>query len=118
MRIRRGDSVVVITGNEKGKVPRRVIQIVDGGHQLVVEGINRVQKHVKKGHPKSPQGGRLTIEMPIDASNVMLFCPACNKGTRVSYAYDNEGQKSRVCRKCRKAIGAPIGTPRKRYAKA
>jgi large subunit ribosomal protein L24 len=118
MRIRRGDNVVVIAGNDKGSVPRRVIQIKEGGKKLVVEGINRVQKHVKRGHPKSPQGGRLTIEMPIDASNVMLFCSSCNSKTRAGYKYEDDGKKLRVCRKCQAAIGAPMSPPRKRYAKA
>jgi large subunit ribosomal protein L24 len=117
MRIRKNDQVVVIAGNDKGSAPRRVIQIIDGGKKLVIEGVNRVQKHVKRGHPKSPQGGRLTLEMPVDASNVMLYCSKCTAKTRASYVYADDGAKLRVCRKCKGTLGSPMSPPRKRYAK-
>lgn len=118
MRIRRGDNVIVVAGDDKGSVPRRVISVVKKGTQVVVEGVNRVQKHVKRGHPKSPQGGRLTVEMPIDVSNVMLFCPSCNSKARVGAQYSDDGRKLRVCKKCKAQIGNPISPPRKRYAKS
>lgn len=104
MRIRKGDMVVVRTGDDSSRTPRRVLRIVDGGVRIVVEGVNRVYRHVKKGHPKSPQGGRLSVEMPIDASNVQVFCPNCNRGVRVSSRLDAAGAKYRGCRKC----GSPL----------
>ena len=85
------------------------------GRQIVVEGVNRVYKHVKKGHPKSPQGGRLSIERPIDASNVQFYCSACRRGTRVGLRYTPEGRKERFCRKCNASAGV-ISPPRPRYA--
>ena len=85
MKIKRGDMVVVIGGDQASRTPHRVTQVLDGGKQLLVEGINRVFKHVKRGHPKSPQGGRLNLETPIDASKVMYFCGSCNKGVRVGF---------------------------------
>ncbi|MFN5300300.1 MAG: 50S ribosomal protein L24 [Planctomycetaceae bacterium] len=116
MRIKAGDEVVVITGEDSGPTPRKVQRLIDGGKKLVVEGVNRVYKHVKRGHPKSPQGGRLSLEMPIDASNVLVYCSACGKGVRVGFAYREDGTKYRFCRKCKADMGA-IGKPRARYAK-
>ncbi len=57
---------------------------------LLIEGINRVLKHVKRGHPKSPQGGRLNLEMPIDSSKVMFYCGSCSKGVRVGFRFQSE----------------------------
>jgi hypothetical protein len=63
MRILKGDMVVVSAGDDRAKQPRRVLRLVEGGARIVVEGVNRVYRHVRKGHPKSPQGGRLSVEM-------------------------------------------------------
>lgn len=100
MRIKKGDLVEVTTGADARKQPRKVLEIVDDGQKVIVEGVNRVYKHVKRGHPKAPQGGRLSLEMPIAISNVMLYCDTCAKGVRVSAKYDTDGTKKRVCRKC------------------
>ncbi len=105
MRIRQGDLVVVISGNDAGPTPHRVTQVVDGGRQVVVEGINRVLKHVRRGHPKSPQGGRLNLEKPIDSSNVMFYCDACKRGVKVGFRYTDDGAKERHCRKCGRSLG-------------
>ena len=59
------------------------ISVVQGGTKVLVEGVNRVYKHVRRGHPKSPQGGRLSREMPIDISNVLLYCNSCGRGVRL-----------------------------------
>ena len=104
MRILKSDMVVVRTGDDSAKSPRRVLRIVEGGARIVVEGVNRVYRHVKKGHAKSPQGGRLSIEMPIDASNVQVYCAKCDRGVRVGSRTDAAGKKYRGCRKC----GSPV----------
>lgn len=116
MKIQRGDMVIVVAGNDSADTPRKVIQVLDGGHKVVVEGVNRVFKHVRRGHPKSPQGGRLSLEKPIDASNVKLQCTACGKATRVGFRYTDEGSKERFCKKCQAAQGT-ISPPRAQYAK-
>ncbi len=118
MRIRKGDSVVVVAGDDRSDVPRRVVEVLDEGRKLVVEGVHRVHKHVKRGHPKSPQGGRLMLELPIDASNVMVYCTSCNSKTRAGARFTDEGRKVRYCRKCSAQIGEPLSPPRARYAKA
>ena len=116
MKIKKGDSVVVITGDEKGPAPKRVINVIDGGRKLVLEGVNRAFKHVRRGHPKSPQGGRLQVELPIDASNVRLHCPACNNPTRAGYRFTDDGAKERFCKKCGGALGT-ISPARAGHAK-
>ena len=115
MKIHRGDSVIVICGNDAGPTPHRVVQIVDGD-KVMIEGVNRVLKHVRRGHPRSPQGGRLTLEKPIHISNVMYYCESCSKGTRVGYRYTDDGSTERFCKACGASAGT-ISPPRAKYAK-
>jgi len=103
--IRKHDLVQVIRGNDAGASPRRVVQVLDGGRKLQVEGINQVKRHVRRGHPKSPQGGRLQLDMPIDSSNVLFYCGNCGHGVRLGIKYV-EGEKLRVCKKCGESRGA------------
>ena len=122
MKIKKGDLVVVTTGDditrdEKGRwTPKRVLSVIDEGSRVVVEGVRRAFKHVRRGHPKSPQGGRLQVEMPIDASNVRYYCGSCNTPTRLGYRYAADGAKERFCRKCGASAGT-ISPPRPQYAK-
>jgi len=115
MKIKRGDMVVVTIGDDAGQTPRKVLQMVKGGKKLIVEGVNRVYKHVRRGHPKSPQGGRLSREMPIDISNVALYCEKCARGVRVGYKYNQDGSKIRQCKRCEANLGV-VSPPRPRYA--
>jgi large subunit ribosomal protein L24 len=117
MLIKSGDTVEVRTGNAKG-TRAKVLSVLtskrpEGGHRLVVEGVNRVYRHIKRSQ-KNPQGGRLSKEMPIDASNVLYVCTACGKATRLGTKLTAEGAKVRVCRKC----GAEQGTLRRTRVKA
>jgi large subunit ribosomal protein L24 len=116
MRIKRGDMVQIVTGDDAGATPHRVLQVVEEGKRIVVEGVNRVYKHVRRGHPKSPQGGRLSIELPIDTSNAMLYCGTCGRGVRVGYRYRDDGSKERFCKKCGTTFDV-ISPPRAAYAK-
>ena len=80
MHVRKDDMVEVIAGDdaEKGR-PHKVLRVLADKSQVVVEGINRVYKHVRPNR-RNPQGGRLSREMPIDASNVLLYCSNCRRG--------------------------------------
>lgn len=98
MHIRKGDVVEVLTGNSSG-TRGSVLSVDRKNGKLVVEGVNRVLKHVKRGHPKSPQGGRLQTELAIDASNVALIDPQTNKPTKVSVRINADGSKDLVARK-------------------
>ena len=117
MRIKQGDMVVVTVGDDAGSQPRKVLEVLSGGRQLLVEGVNRVYKHVKRGHPKSPQGGRLSMEKPIDGSKVLYYCSSCSKGSRLGYRYTAYGRKERFCKKCDASAGV-LSPPRPSYAPA
>lgn len=114
MLIRKDDQVEVITGDDKGSPSDRriakVLKAIPSKNKIVVEGVNLVYKHMKPSQ-QNPQGGRLSKEMPISVSNVMLFCPKCNRGVRVGKRISADGQKQRVCKKCGQSLG-DIG-PRK-----
>ncbi len=108
MHIRKDDQVEVITGDDRGTPSHRriakVLRVLPEKNKIVVEGVNRVYKHLKPSQ-KSQQGGRLSKEMPIDASNVMLMCPSCNRGVRVGHRFTDTGQKQRYCKACSASLG-------------
>ncbi len=98
MHIRKGDTVEVVSGDDSGS--RGTVLSVDNKNgKVVIEGVNKVYKHVRRGHPKSPQGGRLHTELAIDASNVMLVCPETNKPTRVGVKINVDGSKELVAKR-------------------
>ncbi|HEV3343488.1 MAG TPA: 50S ribosomal protein L24 [Pirellulales bacterium] len=104
MHIRAGDTVKIICGDDKG-VTGKVLTIDRQAGKLVVEGVNRVYKHVRRSQ-RNPQGGRLSKEMPVQIANVLLVCPSCNQAARTGSRVAADGSKERVCRKCGKGIGA------------
>ena len=85
MHVRKDDIVEVLTGDDAGtpqaRKTGRVLRVLNDRNKVVVEGINRVYKHLKPSR-KNPQGGRLSKEMPIDVSNVLLYCSTCRRGVR------------------------------------
>lgn len=92
-RIKVGDSVVVTTGADKGRTGR-VMKVLGDKNKVVVEGINRVWKHVRPNQ-RNPQGGRIQKDAPIQESNVMPVDPATGKGCRVKFE-DRNGVKHRI----------------------
>lgn len=116
MKIKKGDMVLLTAGDEATATPRKVTEVVDGGERVVLEGVNLVYKHVKKGHPKSPQGGRLRLEKSVSASNVAYYCESCKKGVRLGYRFQPDGSKERFCKKCGSSAGQ-VSPARARYAK-
>ena len=102
MMIRKDDTVMVMTGDDKGS-SGRVLRILTEKGKIVVEGVNRVYRHMKPSR-RNQQGGRLSKEMPINVSNVRLFCPACRTGVRVGKRIEG-GKKERVCKKCGGGLG-------------
>ena len=94
----------VIAGDDTGS-RGKVLRVDRDAGKLVVEGVNRVYKHVRRSQ-RNPQGGRLSKEMPIQLSNVLLVCTTCGKaarsgGSRVA----SDGTKERYCKKCGAATG-------------
>ena len=103
-RIKKGDQVIVIAGKDKGKrgtVTRRV-----DAERVVVEGINRVKKHVKPNPVKGVVGGVIDKEMPLHISNVSLYNPATKKGDRVGFKLLDDGKKVRVFKSNGEVVGA------------
>lgn len=105
MLIRKDDMVVVITGDDKGPEPRKVLRVLPEKGKIVVEGVNRVYKHLKPS-ARNQQGGRLSKEMPIDVSNVLLYSPQAGRGVRIGTRFTADGRKERFC----KVTGAGLGT--------
>ena len=114
MNIRKDDNVMVMTGDDAGTTGR-VLRVLPDKGKVVVEGINKVYKHVRPNR-RNPQGGRLSKEMAIDISNVRVVCGSCRKPVRVGRRYTPEGRKERFCKKCEAAIGQPLTKPRAAYA--
>lgn len=100
--IKKNDTVLVITGDEKGK-KGRVLSVQNEGSRILVERINMIKKHMKPSK-KYTQGGIIEKEATLHRSNVMLLCPKCEKPTRVGYNILESGKKFRVCKKCREVI--------------
>ena len=98
MWIKANDTVVVIAGDDRG-VRGKVLTVDRQAGRLVVEGVNRVFKHVRRSQ-KNPQGGRLSKEMPIRMSNVALVCSHCGKASRLGARHRDDGSKERYCKKC------------------
>jgi large subunit ribosomal protein L24 len=103
MHIRRDDVVEVVTGDDRGR-RARVLRVMPRKGRAVVEGVNRVYKHLRRSR-KNPQGGRLEIEASLDVSNLQLVCTKCDKAVRTGARVEADGKKHRVCRKC----GADLG---------
>ncbi len=97
MNIKKGDTVVVIAGKDKGKVSS-VIAAFPKANKVTVKDVNVVTKHNK---PKSAQdkGGIAKIEAKIEVSNVQVICPVCGKATRVAHK-EVDGKNVRICKKC------------------
>jgi large subunit ribosomal protein L24 len=116
MHVKKDDLVEVIAGDDAapGRT-HRVLRVLPDANKVVVEGVNRVYKHVKPNR-RNPQGGRLSKEMPIAASNVLLYCPSCRRGVRIGRRYAADGHKERYCKKCGNGLGA-LSKPNKKYAK-
>ena len=93
-KIKKGDQVIVIAGAAKGTVGT-VAKVIPEFSQVVVDGVNRVKRHMKPT-PRMPEGGIVEKDRPIHVSNVALVDPTTNKATRVRFQLDADGKKSRV----------------------
>jgi large subunit ribosomal protein L24 len=101
LNVKKGDTVVVISGQDKGKQGKILAANPEKG-RVSVQGANMITKHVKPRR-QGEAGGRIETEGTVDASNVMLVCPKCGKATRVAHQVV-DGKKVRVCKKCGKVM--------------
>ncbi len=115
MLIRTGDNVEVIAGDDRG-VRSRVISVDRQTRKALVEGVNRVYKHVRRSQ-KHPQGGRLSKEMPVQVANLKYVCESCGKPSRLGSRYLKDGSKERFCKQCGASAGS-ISPPKSTYAES
>jgi large subunit ribosomal protein L24 len=97
LRLRKGDVVLVLSGKDVGK-QGEITRVIPDRNLVIVDGVNVAKKH-QRSTQATMQGGIIDKDMPINASNVALLCPGCGP-TRIGYRVDEEGAKTRVCRKC------------------
>ena len=97
MKIKKGDTVQVLSGNDKGKTGE-VLEIIPKLQKVIVKGVNVRKKHVKP-RKQGEEGGIISVEVAIHSSKVNVVCPKCGKATKVGYS-EEKGEKIRVCKKC------------------
>ena len=98
MHVHREDTVLVLTGKDKGK-KGRVIRLFPKDDKALVEKINMVKRHTRPNQ-QMPQGGIVEKESPVHVSNLQVVCAKCGKATRIAHKLLASGQKTRVCKKC------------------
>ncbi len=102
MLIKKGDTVQVIYGKDRGK-KGKVLRAMPNREGVIVEGLNRVKKHARATQRNPQSGGIIEIEAPIHVSNIMLVCPSCGQPARLSVKRE-EDKKIRFCKKCSGSI--------------
>jgi large subunit ribosomal protein L24 len=102
MRVRKNDIVRVITGEEKGKTGKVLSADPDSG-RVTIEGVNFIWKHLRRSQ-QHPHGARIEKEASLHHSNVRVVCQSCSKPTRVVMKKLEDGERVRLCRKCRQAV--------------
>ncbi len=103
-KIRTGDEVLVTSGRNKGQRGIVRINLIEK-NRVVVEGVNIVKKHIKRGRAR--QAGIVEVEAPFNVSNVMLVCPSCKQPSRVGIRSADDGKNQRFCKKCDQVIERP-----------
>ena len=97
MRLKKGDTVKVLSGNDKGKTGE-IMEIIPKTNKIIVKGVNVRKKHIKP-RKQGEEGGIISVECAIHSANVNVVCPKCGKTTKVGYV-EEKGEKVRVCKKC------------------
>ena len=102
MKIRKNDTVIIITGKDKGK-KGKVRRALPSEDRVIVEGLNMIKRH-SRARRAAKQAGIIELEAPIYVSNVMLLCDKCGKPTRVNFRFLTDGKKVRICNSCKEVI--------------
>ena len=97
MKLKKGDNVMVLSGNDKGKTGE-ILDIIPKTQKVVVKGVNIRKKHVKP-RKAGEEGGIIPSEYPIHSSKVNVICPKCGKASKIGYKVE-DGKKVRICKKC------------------
>ena len=102
LHVKKGDTVMVISGTEKGK-KGKVLEVSPKEQKVIIEGIKMVSKHVKP-RKMGDAGGIVKAESAMYASKVMVVCPSCGKPTRVGHKIYGDNTKDRICKKCGESL--------------
>lgn len=103
LKVRKGDTVAVLKGKDKGK-QGRVMYVLAQDHKALVEGINYVKKAKRRTSQEQQHTGIVQMEKPIAISNLAVVCKNCNAATRVGFSVLKDKTKTRICKKCNEAI--------------
>ncbi len=101
--VRKNDSVIVVTGKDRGK-KGRVLKVFPKRNRVVIEGVNFVKRHTRPNPRANIKGGIVEREASVHASNVQIVCPECGDPARIGRQILGDGRKVRVCRKCDGAV--------------
>ena len=99
LHVKTGDRVMVVSGKDKGKIGN-IKKAIPAMGKIVVEGINIITKAMKANPAKGIQGGLIKLEAAMNSSKVMIYCPKCERPTRIRHEELENGKKTRVCKKC------------------
>jgi large subunit ribosomal protein L24 len=102
MKIRRGDTVVITTGKDRGK-KGKVRRALPGEDRVIVEGLNMIKRH-SRARRAARQAGIIELEAPLHVSKVMLVCEKCSKPTRIAFRFLDDGKKVRICSSCGEVV--------------
>ena len=97
MKIKKGDTVCVLSGNDKGK-KGEVLEVIPKTEKVIVKGVNIRKRHIKP-KKQGEEGGIVAVECAIHCSKLAVVCPKCGKPTRVGYKVEKD-EKVRICKKC------------------
>ena len=97
--VRRNDTVIVITGKNRGK-RGRVLKLLPDRNRVIVEGVNFIKRHTRPNLSRNIKGGVVEREASLHASNLQIVCPECGAQTRIGRRLLGDGRKVRICRKC------------------
>ncbi len=101
-RIRKNDTVKVLSGRDRGKAGK-VLRVFREEGRAIVEGVNMVKKHMRRSQ-QNPQGGIVAQELPLHLSKLQPVCPRCNRPVRVAFPVLKDGSRNRVCTRCQEAL--------------
>jgi len=104
--IRKNDVVKVITGEERGKTGK-VLSVDTTSNRVLVEGVNFIWKHLRRSQ-QHPHGARIQKEASLHISNVRVVCQSCNKPTRAISKKLEDGDRARICKKCRQSVAPEV----------
>ncbi|MDD5669752.1 MAG: 50S ribosomal protein L24 [Candidatus Omnitrophica bacterium] len=101
LKLRKGDTVQVIKGKDKGK-KGKILRVLATEKRAVVEGINMMKKHMRR--TQQDKGGIVSVERPMSVANIMFLCKNCSRPVRVGFKLLKDESKVRMCKRCKEAI--------------